>query len=73
MFATVNNIVQELGARGSSKVDFKQASIDLASVAKAMSGAAAQVATAAQRNKRQLATAANTVARTYPQVVAVSR
>lgn len=37
-------------------------------MAKALSGASTQASTAAQRNKRQLAPAANQVARTYPQV-----
>ncbi len=59
----------QLSAKAGQRGDFKQASVDLANVAKAISGASTQVSTAASRNKRQLAPAANAVARTYPQLV----
>lgn len=59
----------QLSAKAGQRTDFKQASVDLANVTKALSGASTQVSTAATRNKRQLAPAANAVARTYPQLV----
>jgi talin len=67
--SAVLSAAAQLNARNGQRTDFKQASVDLANVTKALSGASTQVSTAATRNKRQLAPAANAVARTYPQLV----